>query len=107
MDLMNNIFENNIAINGGGGIYFKNQILKESPSKFNTFKGNKAFFANDFYTFPIKVIFQNDKNFKSWVNKSSYAITIIPGFTEINLNFSIIDYYGQTMKLVNRFYFLI
>ena len=82
-----------------------NKILKESPYNYNIFRLNKALFANDFYTFPIKVRFQDDNKFKSWVNKSSYAITIIPGFTQINLNFSVVDYYGQTI-LVNRFFFI-
>ena len=103
MDLRNNVLENNYAVLGGGGIYFKNIILKESPLKFNTFRQNKALFANDFYTFPIKVRFQDDNNFKSWVNKSSYAIKIIPGFTQINLNFFVVDYYGQTLLTLNRF----
>ena len=101
--LKNNLFDNNTAIYGGGGIYFKNKILKESPYKFNKFLRNKALFASDFYTFPIKVRFQDDK-FKSWVNKSTYTMTLIPGFTQINLNFSIVDYYGQILKL-NRFFF--
>ena len=104
MDLKNNVFYNNSAIIGGAGIYFKNKILKESPSKFNTFSHNTAFFANDFYTFPIKLHFQDDKNYKSWVNKSSFSITFIPGITKINLNFSVVDYSGQTLKSVNRFF---
>ena len=101
--MINNTFENNHAIYGGGGIYFMNKLLKESPYQSNTFSHNKALFANDFYTFPLKVRFQDDKKYKSWVSKSSYAITIIPGFTQINLNFSVIDYYNQTIFL-NRFY---
>ena len=89
--MRNNIFKENLAIYGGGGIYFKNRISKESPSEFNTFSQNKALFANDFYTFPIQVRFQDDQNFKSWKNKTSYAITIVPGITQINLNFSVVD----------------
>ena len=99
LDLKNNSFDNNSAIYGGGGIYFKNKILQESPYKFNKFIRNTAFFANDFYTFPIKVRFQDDNNYKSWVRKSSYTMTIVPGITQINLNFSVVDYYGQTLKL--------
>ena len=102
MNLMNNVFDNNLAISGGGGIYFKNRILKDSPYKFNSFKQNRAFFAEDFYTFPVRVLFQDDKNFKSWKNKSTYSIKIVPGMTQINLNFSVVDYYGQTLKSVNR-----
>ena len=104
MDLKNNIFENNYAILGGGGIYFKNKILPESPYKYNTFRLNTAFFANDFYTLPLEVRFQDDRNFKSWINKSIYSITIIPGITQINLNFFVVDYYGQTLKSLNRFF---
>ena len=101
---MNNVFQYNFASFGGAGIYFKNKILKQSPSQFNTFSHNKALFANDFYTFPIKVRFQDDRNFKSWINKSIYSITIIPGITQINLNFFVVDYYGQTLKSLNRFF---
>ena len=101
MDLKYNIFYNNSAIYGGGGIYFTNKILPESPSKSNSFSKNTA---HDFYTFPTKILFQDDRNFKSWVNKYSYNITIIPGITEINLNLSIRDYYGNILKL-NRFLF--
>ena len=101
---MNNVFQNNIAIYGGAGIYFKNKILKELPSKNNLFIQNKALFANDFYTFPIRVHFQDDMKFKSWINKSIYTITVIPGITELNLNFFVVDYYGQTLKLLNRFF---
>ena len=100
---MNNIFENNYAIYGGGGIYFINRILDESPKQHNTFRLNKALFANNYYTFPVKVRFQDEKKFKSWLSKSTYAVTIIPGVTQINLNFSVIDYYNQTIFL-NRFY---
>ena len=103
MNLMNNVFDNNIAISGGGGIYFKNKILNEFPLKYNKFSRNKALFANDFYTFPAKVGFQDDKNFKSWLNKTQYAIKIIPGMTQINLNFYVLDYYGQNIITVNRF----
>ena len=101
--MKNNVFTNNSAIYGGAGIYFKDKLLKESPDKFNIFSGNKAFFAPNFYTFPRKVYFQDDKNFKSWISKSRYAMTLIPGITQINLNFSVVDYYGQTVKSVNRF----
>ena len=103
MDLKNNLFDNNTAIYGGGGIYFKNKILRESPYKFNKFMRNTAFFANDFSTFPIKVRFQDDANYKSWVNKASYTMKLIPGISQINLNFSVVDYYGQTLKLNGYF----
>ena len=100
-----NNFTNNVAIFGGGGIYFQNKILKESPYRSNIFKENKAQFANDFYTFPASVRFQDDLKYKSWVNRSAYSLNIIPGLTQINLNFSIVDYYGQNLRLLNRYYF--
>ena len=104
--MTNNVFENNFAIYGGGGIYFKNKILDESPYKFNTFRFNKASFANDFYTFPIRVYFQDDNKFKSWVNKSGYRMTIVPGTSKIKLNFYVVEFYGQTVKTLNmRFIF--
>ena len=106
MDLKNNFFHNNSAIYGGAGIYLKDKLLKESPDKFNTFSYNKAFFAPNFYTSPRKVYFQDDQHFRSWVSKSEYTMTLIPGITKINLNFSLVDNYGQTVKSVNRFLFL-
>ena len=106
MDLKNNVFHNNSAIYGGAGIYLKDKLLKESPDKFNTFSSNKAFFAPNFYTSPRKVYFQDDKHFQSWVSKSKYTMTLIPGITQIDLNFSLVDNYGQTVKSVNRFHFL-
>ncbi len=104
--MKNNFFHNNSAISGGAGIYFKDKLLKESPEKINTFSGNKAFFAPNFYTFPRKVNFQDDQYFKSWVNNSRYTMTFVPGITQVNLNFSFVDYYGQVVKSVNRFLFL-
>ena len=108
MILMNNVFQRNTAINGGGGIYFNDALLNESPYKYNTFHQNEAFFANDFYTFPVRLQFQDENNFKSWKNKSMYVMTIIPGMSEFNIFFDVIDYYGQILKLINGlvlFYF--
>ena len=102
--MKNNVFKHNFAVSGGGGIFFKNKILKESPYEFNTFSNNQALFANDFYTFPIKVRFQDEKYFKSWKNKSSYSITIIPGITSLNLNFSVVDFYGQIIRSIKGYF---
>ena len=109
MILMQNVFERNTAIAGGGGIYFNDTLLKESPYKYNIFHQNEAFFANDFYTFPVRVQFQDENNFKSWKNKSMYVMKIIPGISEVNILFAVVDYYGQILKLINGFvlfYFL-
>ena len=102
--MKNNVFKHNFAVFGGGGIYFKNKILIKSPYEFNTFSNNQALFANDFYTFPVKVRFQDDKYFKSWKNKSRYSITVVPGITNFHLNFSVVDFYGQTIKSINGYF---
>ena len=102
-----NLFQNNSAIYGGAGIYFKDKLLEELPDKFNTFNDNKAYFAPNFYTFPRKVYFQDDNHFQSWLSKARYNMTLIPGISQINLNFSLVDYYGQTVKSVNRYVFYI
>ena len=98
MILTKNVFDNNFAKFGGGGIYFKNKILKESPYIFNKFNGNKAYFANDFYTLPTRVRFQDDKNLNF-----RYGFNMVPGFTNIKMKFYVVDYYGQTIKLLNRY----
>ena len=96
--MINNIFYDNSAKLGGALIYFNNKLLSEYPNKSNKFEGNHATFAIDFYTFPVRVNFNDDKNFKSWINKSSYALKIVPGISQINLHFKVVDYYGQTIK---------
>ena len=106
MQLTDNVFVNNIAYLGGGGIYFHNKLLKESPRANNKFINNTAYFANDFYTFPIRLHFQDSLYYKSMVNKSTYALNIIPGITNIKLlHFDLVDYYDQPIKSLNNRYF--
>jgi len=103
--LTRNIFQNNFAYLGGAGIYFNNKLLLESPIKTNYFNRNKALFAHDFYTFPIRVHFTANNNFMSWINKSKYSLDLVPGVTNINLQFFVVDYYGQTiLSLPSRFF---
>ena len=101
MDLTNNNFLNNIAYIGGGGIYFNNKLLNVSPYRNNKFSGNQAYFANDFYSFPIRMRFTDNKKFYSLANTSSYHLNLVPGTSNIYLYFEIIDYYNQTIESLN------
>ena len=87
-----NVFKNNRAQFGGGGVYFNNKLLVESPNKYNIFESNKADFADDFFTLPIRIRFNG--------NKTSID-NVVPGVTSIQLNFEIIDYYNQTIRSLN------
>jgi len=108
MKLMENVFRNNSAVLGGGGIYFKNQLLAESPYQNNTFTKNKAYFANDFFTYPVRLKFTDNQTFHSWINKTSYSLIVIPGISQLSLYFDVVDYYGQTIKSINGgFYFFL
>ena len=99
-----NIFRNNVAQWGGGGIYFNNRVFKEMPNSTNLFINNIANFANDFYTFPLRSHLNNTFN---WINVDNmYALVdIVPGTPIPSLQFEIVDYYGQTIQSLNGRYF--
>ena len=106
MNLTNNTFENNSAYFGGGAIYFNNKLPDVSPDQNNIFNGNKAYFANDFYTFPMRLRFKDNMEFDSLINTSTYSFIVVSGITKINLYFQVLDFYNQTIKSLNgRFYF--
>ena len=98
MNLMNNYFINNSAMLGGGGIYFSNKLLTQSPYQNNDFIYNTASFANDFFTFPMRIKLTN---YKTLNKKKAYSLTVIPGITQTSLEFDLVDYYGQTIKSIN------
>ena len=98
MNLMNNYFINNSAMLGGGGIYFSNKLLAQSPYQNNDFIYNTASFANDFLTFPTRIKLTN---YKILNKKKAYSLTVIPGITQTSLEFDLVDYYGQTIKSIN------
>jgi len=106
MNLTKNSFKNNSALLGGGVIYFKNKLLAESPYETNIFTENTAYFANDFFTFPVRLQVTDNQSFYSWINKSTYSLSVTPAITETSLYFSVVDYYGQTIKSMNGRFFL-
>lgn len=89
-----------MALYGGGGIYFKNKLPFNnlSPNKTNTFKDNEALFSNDFYSFAVRAEFYDNNNYHSLINKNKLALSLIPGFTNFSLYFSVVDFFGQTLK---------
>jgi len=107
LNLAKNYFKNNSAIVGGGGIYFNNKLLGESPYQNNIFKDNKAYFANDFFTYPVRLQLTNYKSFYYSKTKQSYYFNVVPGITLTSLYFNVVDNYGQTIKSMNgEFFFL-
>jgi len=101
MNLNQNIFKNNSALLGGGGIYFQNKLLSESPYQNNHFIDNTADFANDFLTYPVRLKLIQNKTFQSSKNKKAYSISVVPGITQTSLYFNVVDYYDQTIKSLN------
>ena len=79
--------------------------MKEMPNNTNAFINNRANFANDFYTFPLRLQLFDGLN---WINESLYTLDLVPGITNVKLlHFEIVDYYGQTIQSLNgRFYIL-
>jgi len=101
MILTNNNFKNNTASLGGGAIYFNNKLPMDSPYMKNNFYNNKADFANDFCTYPMRLRFTDMKGYDSLTKYSSYTLTVIPAITNLNFYFEIVDYYNQTIKSIN------
>ena len=76
--------------------------------KNNIFIGNKAaIFANDFYTFPLRAVFFNDEQKNLMKYKYVSFNNVVPGITNINLNFVVVDYYGQSIKSLDLMFFFI
>ena len=101
MNLTKNIFKNNTATIGGGGIYFKNKLLAQPPNETNIFIDNKANFSKDFLTFPVRLKFISEKTFPSWIKNKPYSLSVVPGITQTSLYFDIVDYYHQTIQSIN------
>ncbi len=100
--LNENSFENNIAFYEGGGIFIKNNfqnfILNKTSNKFHS---NIAAFGNDYASTPNKLRLKQ----KSYTFRTSlFNISVIPGITNVNLNFEILDFFNQTITTLNGRY---
>ena len=87
LQLYNNIFINNIATYVGGGLFFENNFYNIIPNKTNIYTKNQAIYGNDYATSPFRIKIINPKRLRS--------LTLIPGITEINFAFRILDFYNQ------------
>ena len=100
--LNENSFENNIAFYEGGGIFIKNNfenfIFKKTSNKFTN---NKAEFGNDYASSPNKLRL---KNTSKTFHGSLFSISVIPGITNVNLNFEILDFFDQITTTLNGRY---
>lgn len=103
LNLQNNQFLNNIALYGGGAIYFQNKFDLMKFKKENFFFLNSAQYGNDYATRPIRFQLFNNKRFSEYSNKKQqYILQIIPGQTEINLNFQLLDYFENHITSINH-----
>ena len=94
LTLNNNQFINNYAVYGGGGLFFDNNFYKFSSYINNVFRGNNASYGENFTTSPMRIKIINQKN-KNYHNAKFIKIIVIPGITELTLNFQILDYFGK------------
>lgn len=92
LELTLNEFNSNFAIRGAAGIFLKNHFEKITLATHNIFKNNKASYANDYSTTPFRLEIKN-KNFKT--SKKITNLIIVPGITNLQLDFQFLDYFGQ------------
>ena len=103
--LKGDTFQNNFASIAAGAIYFNYTVLIESPRKNNIFIGNKAaIYADDYCTFPLRVICSSKEDNNLTKSKKDFVKfdDVIPGMTLLQMNFSVVDYYGQIIKTLNE-----
>ena len=98
--LEGNYFEKNMAKYGGAAIYFENNFEKFLPLQANTFFGNIALFAKDVTTSPFRMNLLYQK-YDSQTNNKLLQLNVIPGITEIDLYFTLLDYYNQKISSIN------
>ena len=104
LNLEGNLFESNYAILGGAGLFMETNFYKIKIEENNKFINNYALYGNDYSSppFRMKCMQKNNKNlFYTQKNQSLNKITIMPGITNINLYFVILDYFGQYVKSLN------
>ena len=94
--LNNNSFENNFAFNGAAGIYLNNKFEQIDPLKNNSFKNNIGF---NLESPPFKIRL-NSSNFDLYKTGRN-ALNLIPGISNLSLNFKIVDYYGHHISYFN------
>ena len=97
-----NEFRKNFALMGAAGIYLVNSFDRIDFFR-NYFSDNKAIYGNDYATSPFRFCLQR-KNFNSCYQEDGnkqIKIKNVPGITEINLDFLILDYYGQIINSLN------
>ena len=97
MTLNNNNFENNFAAHGAAGIYFNNKFEQINPFKNNTFKNNVMFNVES-PPFKFRLNYSNIDFYK----KGKISLNLIPGISNLNLIFKIVDYYGNYISYYNE-----
>jgi len=91
LDLNNNTFENNIAIEHGGAINY-NYLNPSSTG--NTFRNNSAQYGNNFASYPVRI-----GKINSMANEKIYLTNVGPGITlSSGLELALIDYDNQVIS---------
>lgn len=99
--LTNNTFFENIAFFGGGCLYISNYFNKIVLTK-NIYKSNQADYGQDYTTKPFRVALYSNSHKKKFIEKNKlYSIAVVPGISEIDLHFHILDYYDQKIAHLN------
>lgn len=100
-NLEKNYFVSNLADLGGGGLYLADKYQKISLNK-NVFKDNIADYGNDYTTKPFRVgLYLNSTNKLSFDRSKMYIYSIVPGISNLNLKFHVLDYFDQKILHLN------
>ena len=102
-----NTFINNSASVCGAVLYFKQLSPSNNYLLENVYNNSTASYGKDFCSFPTHIKLQSD-NYDNIIDDELKIFKIIPGFTNLNLNFILLDFFDQeTFDINNGFINLI
>ncbi len=102
--LKENLFLNNSAEVCGGILYFKKFPPSNNYAEDNFYKDNRASYGKDFCSLPTKIRLRIDNSDNFYYE--SVSLKVIPGITNMSLNFYFLDFFNQETKDINNGYYL-
>ena len=101
IQILGNVFKNNNATLGGSAIYLMNHYDRINIVQFNSFIDNKAYYANDFTTPPIRLQLNSKNKDNTLLKKNGKLqrfLNVIPGISILSLKFEAIDFFGEKIR---------
>ena len=107
LNLTGNSFIKNFA-RYGAAVYLANKFNEINIFDTNLFFHNYAIYGtNDTGSPPFRLKLCKSQNCDKFYQKSLSSFSMIPGISNITLNFEIVDYYGQAINYYNGSYALL